>query len=528
MRLLLAESGHYILPVNKQDQQLSQNEMEEVQRLWQKRNTATALEQTWHGDRQGGDDGYNKKPEKLQFAKDVIEEPYITKNDIDVDKNIAVGEEQEIQVLMGSNYDQEYDDTSQPYQGDVLPGHLHESKLKYLTKMYKAVPEEFYTQTKRRPVTPNNARSWMRKRRGSHFNFWEWCSGSGRLSLLALLSGLCVTDVPIDYRYRWDLAHPEHRKIIAEMEESMSELPDVNFYSPSCRPWSISSTRRDLAQTQRERNEEMPTVNYIKGKIKARHKRKKGYILEQPWTSALWENLKDNSGDLQRTDQCRYKAMDELENPILKPTGLQSNIQLRYSINRCNGHLGRKHGWLQGTTMGHNRTTLAAVYPEALCRAIIKDVKRYINNKNCFVEAYYKCQRCAQGRAATPDVQHSFLPGECRYGKWPEGEDPREKKKIAKEQQQQEDIFETFRREALKNEKVLQGKMSIHPDFAMNNGQTAIFKMCMVKLLSEALASFEELDQNKLEHNYTHWLEDPTSMSWLKKIFLDYMVIEGV
>ena len=121
------------------------------------------------------------------------------------------------------------------------------------------------------------------------------------------------------------------------------------------------------------------------------------------------------------------------------------------------------------------------------------------------------------------------MPGECRYGKWwPEGEDPREKKKIAKEQQQQEDIFETFRREALKNEKVLQGKMSIHPDFAMNNEQTAIFKMCMVKLLSEALTSFEELDQNKLEHNYTHWLEGPTSMSWLKKIFLDYMVIEGV
>ena len=152
-------------------------------------------------------------------------------------------------------------------------------------------------------------------------------------------------------------------------------------------------------------------MNYIKGKIKARHKRKKGYILEQPWTSALWENLKDNPGDLQRTDPCRYKAMDELENPILKPTGLQSNIQLRYSINRCNGHLGRKHGWLQRATMGHNRTTLAAVYPEAICRAIIKDVKRYINNKNCFVEAYYKCQRCAQGRAATPDVQHSSCLG---------------------------------------------------------------------------------------------------------------------
>lgn len=66
MRLLLAESGHYILPVNKQDQQLSQNEMEEVQRLWQKPNTATALEQTWHGDQQDGDEGHQHGQEHRQ------------------------------------------------------------------------------------------------------------------------------------------------------------------------------------------------------------------------------------------------------------------------------------------------------------------------------------------------------------------------------------------------------------------------------------------------------------------------------
>ena len=192
MRLLLAESGHYILPVNKEDQQLSNEEMDEVQRWWQKPSTATALEQTWHGERRDDGDGYIKKSDKLQFAKDVIDEPYVQKNDKKHDGEIAVGEESEIQVLMGSNFDQEYDDSPQQYQGDVLPGHLPDHKLKYLQKMYKAVPEEFYTQTKRVPVTPRNARSWMKKRKGNHFSFWEWCSGSGRLSLLALLSGLCV------------------------------------------------------------------------------------------------------------------------------------------------------------------------------------------------------------------------------------------------------------------------------------------------------------------------------------------------
>ena len=91
----------------------------------------------------------------------------------------------------------------------------------------------------------------------------------------------CYVMFPVLYRYGWDLAHQEHRKIISEIEEAMDELPDVNFYSPSCRPWPISSTRRDLAQTQRERSEDMPMVNYIKGKIKVRHKKRKGYILEQ-------------------------------------------------------------------------------------------------------------------------------------------------------------------------------------------------------------------------------------------------------
>jgi hypothetical protein len=41
----------------------------------------------------------------------------------------------------------------------------------------------------------------------------------------------------------------------------------------------------------KERVEEMQTIEYIKKEIKERAKRKKGNILEQPWSSALWDRL---------------------------------------------------------------------------------------------------------------------------------------------------------------------------------------------------------------------------------------------
>ena len=137
---------------------------------------------------------------------------------------------------------------------------------------------------------------------------------------------------------------------------------------------------------------------------------------------------------------------------------------LKHAIVLCRGRLGKKHGWLQGSVQGLLRTTMAAVYPTGLCRAIIKDIKRFANYKNHFVESYYKCERCAMGRAALESMEHSFIPGECRYGKWPEGEDPREKRRIIKEQQDRDNIMENFKKEALQNEKVMRGKLAAHPD----------------------------------------------------------------
>ena len=63
----------------------------------------------------------------------------------------------------------DYDESPMEYAGDIFPGHLEDGKLRYLQKMYKAIPEEYYTKTKKVPVAPNNARSWAKKNRGKNF-----------------------------------------------------------------------------------------------------------------------------------------------------------------------------------------------------------------------------------------------------------------------------------------------------------------------------------------------------------------------
>eukprot|EP00435_Cladocopium_sp_Y103_P007263 s3374_g2.t1 len=537
MKILLTESGHYILPVSEhqKEAEMTSEEIDKIKMMWQGRNKpdqTTTLEQTCNN----VDKSYDKNDDvkRLQFMADDNKTDALKVNNMD-DPSAAEHTEQHqqqvaedeppIQVLLGNNFNEDYDESKRDYTGDVFPGHLPEPKLRYLQKMYRGVPEEFYSKTRQCPVTPHNARSWMRKNKNKKFNFWEWCSGSGRLSLLALLSGLCIL-FPIDYRYGWDLGLPEHQRIILEIEQDINDGPDVLFASPTCRPWSISSTRRDLSQTTKERNEEMPTVEFIKKKFKKRCRNKKASVLEQPWTSALWEHLADLPGECLRTDQCRFGAQDELNNPILKPTGLHSDFGLRHSIMRCVGHQGRRHGWLQGTTQGINRTTIAAVYPEAFCKALIKDFKRFINH-SYNTDNYYKCQRCSMGRAATSDMEHSFLPGECRYGKWPAGEDPRERKRLEREQQEKDNIFDNFRKESLKNPKVMQGKLASHPSLSFDSEQTAVLKMCLIKLLSEAVEKFEAMEKKKGDQNYIHWLEDPTALGWLKRIFQDYMVVQG-
>lgn len=116
-----------------------------------------------------------------------------------------------------------YEEEIQAYEEDHFPEHLPEHKKTYLKKFYKAVPEEFYSHLKRAPITPKNCLSWLEKAKQCKrkFHLWEVCSGSSRLSLLALISGLTVC-FPVDMRYGWDVGYGPRRHYC---DESM-----MNFY----------------------------------------------------------------------------------------------------------------------------------------------------------------------------------------------------------------------------------------------------------------------------------------------------------
>jgi len=222
---------------------MTEDEKTEILRLWRcKKKTGQAAAREQSDNCHHHDNSLNIDSNKLQFNTETLKselsslpEPKMNDNiHNDVKISMQVDDtEPAIQVLKVDTMDEEYDETQQSYPGDQFPAHLPNGKLKYLSKLYKAIPEEFYTKTRRAPVTPRNARSWARNRKNSHFHLWEFCSGSGRLSFLAVCAGLMVM-FPLDYRYGWDLGCSSHRKLIDEIESNLA--PDVEYMSPACRP----------------------------------------------------------------------------------------------------------------------------------------------------------------------------------------------------------------------------------------------------------------------------------------------------
>jgi hypothetical protein len=170
-KLLLAESGHYILPVNQVDQTMTEDEKTEILRLWRcKKKTGQAAAREQSDNCHHHDNSLNIDSNKLQFNTETLKselsslpEPKMNDNiHNDVKISMKVDDtEPAIQVLKVDTMDEEYDETQQSYPGDQFPAHLPNGKLKYLSKLYKAIPEEFYTKTRRAPVTPRNARSCM-------------------------------------------------------------------------------------------------------------------------------------------------------------------------------------------------------------------------------------------------------------------------------------------------------------------------------------------------------------------------------
>ena len=143
------------------------------------------------------------------------------------------------------------------YARDDFPSYLSSSDLTRLHKDYKAMPEEYYTRSGKRVVTPQNFNTWLGEARRKKV---KW--------------------------HGWDIAHPDHQKMLDQAYET--RCPGFLLCSPCCKFWSISSSRRDRQELMKDRESERPALVYLQDKMYQQTIRQKIYLLEHPWSSALW------------------------------------------------------------------------------------------------------------------------------------------------------------------------------------------------------------------------------------------------
>ena len=197
------------------------------------------------------------------------------------------------------------------YTGDIFPEGFDDARLR---KKYKAMPEEYYTRTGLKPVTPKNFPKWFVHAKGKklRWHFWEVFSGSGRLSLTMLVAGLTV-GFPIDMRYGWDVGNACHQKYLRQARDEF--CPGVIYLAPECGPWSVSSSSKDPDQRQAERLQQKPSLDWTEETCHVQSKHGRGYVVEQPWGSALWQpetpldlTINVDNKKKQRADQCMHGA----------------------------------------------------------------------------------------------------------------------------------------------------------------------------------------------------------------------------
>ena len=174
------------------------------------------------------------------------------------------------------------------YTEDKFPDNLDYEYYQKLKKRYRAIPEEFYRKSGLRPVRPNNFHKWFEKMRGRglRWHVWEWFSGSGRLSLLLMTAGLIV-GFPVDLRYGWDVNNPAHADMLRMAQREFQ--PGVLHMSPDCGPWSVSGNTRPPELRQEDRRRDRNALLLVQEAAEEQDHYGRGYNVEQPLGSAMWK-----------------------------------------------------------------------------------------------------------------------------------------------------------------------------------------------------------------------------------------------
>ena len=411
------------------------------------------------------------------------------------------------------------------YSGDTFPAHWDDVRRARADHYYKAIPEEFYSKSGRRPVTPWNARKWLEKVHNTgqplRLQLWEMCSGSGRLSLICL---------------GWDLGHPEHQSLLQECHRAFEA--DHIFVAPNCSPWSVAANSKDPSKRTEDRNQERPTLEYLQTLCLWQHNSGRAFTIEQPITSVMFKEsplarLLEHEGiHRQRFDQCMLGAQDECSRPVRKTTAFYSNRRWKQVLRRCGGHKGKPHGTLQGQWHGCNRTAMAAVYPRRLCHAIAQDlwsILRRDQRAACkpwprhlwwLHELYYTCERCQLGRSAPAGCEHTLIPGECRYGQ------PSMRGATRPNRPQRGDLEDpTAAFKMLARSGDYSGvDLQLDETVTITPEARLYLKAALTSQLKSCIGIFQEATHL----DYDHWVDDPVLLKVFQDVFEPQLQVLGV
>ena len=155
---------------------------------------------------------------------------------------------------------------------------------------------------------------------------------------------------------------------------------EVLFASPTCTPWGNNSRGWPKAKLRQERAAEGLTLQFLTVLCFLQVLLGRTYTIENPKGSdidkeSMVQHLKAHGlpWNVNSLDQCGYGATID-DGPIKKSTSLMSDQVLPELTGRCTGD--HVHVHLRGTSSKGSRTALSAVYPDALCDAILSAATR--------------------------------------------------------------------------------------------------------------------------------------------------------
>ena len=193
---------------------------------------------------------------------------------------------------------------------------------------------------------------------------WSWCSGSSHLSLcMASLPFLCAVLFPVDLRYGWDLKHRPHQLKLQKADRTFK--PRVTTMEPRCKYWSHMGTGRDINDTVRLRESELPMLKFMASHAVKINNDFRDNRVENPRCSSIWSiyplaALLDHPAYVKnRYNTCMCAFSSEKDGRrSKKDTTLISTFCLSYSVKRCSCK--KEHIHLQGYDKEAHQSRCAA------------------------------------------------------------------------------------------------------------------------------------------------------------------------